>query len=352
MLFLCSPNLIKIKKTNAGITQQQAHLAHKKNIMKILGTGSAVPKQTVTNDMLSDFVDTNDVWITTRTGIKSRQIITTERFEELAALAGQRAIDAAGLVPEDIDFIICHNVCNVYVTPSLAALVQGILGIKGPNCPTMDLNSACAGFTYGLDICDAFITTGRAKHILYICAEEVTRMVDWTQRETCVLFGDGAGALVLGAGDNYLASKLTSTPMPDVIYYRLPCEPTPFETGEGIDTHIAMQLKGREVFRMAVTSAQRDIRDVVEKAGMQLEDIDHFLLHQANQRIIDAIKQDFDLPPERFHSNIQKRGNTSSASIPMLLDEEIREGRIKRGDLMVFNGFGAGFVTSAAVMRY
>ena len=177
-------------------------------------------------------------------------------------------------------------------------------------------------------------------------------MVDWTQRETCVLFGDGAGALVLGAGDNYLASKLTSTPMPDVIYYRLPCEPTPFETGEGIDTHIAMQLKGREVFRMAVTSAQRDIRDVVEKAGMQLEDIDHFLLHQANQRIIDAIKQDFDLPPERFHSNIQKRGNTSSASIPMLLDEEIREGHIKRGDLMVFNGFGAGFVTSAAVMRY
>lgn len=320
--------------------------------MKILGTGSAVPKQTVTNDMLSDFVDTNDVWITTRTGIKSRQIITTERFEELAALAGQRAIEAAGLVPEDIDFIICHNVCNVYVTPSLAALVQGILGIKGPNCPTIDLNAACAGFTYGLDICDAFIATGRAKHILYICAEEVTRMVDWTQRETCVLFGDGAGALVLGEGDNYLASKLTSTPMPDVIYYRLPCEPTPFETGEGIDTHIAMQLKGREVFRMAVTSAQRDIRDVVAKAGMKLEDIDHFLLHQANQRIIDAIKQDFDLPPERFHSNIQKRGNTSSASIPMLLDEEIREGRIKRGDMMVFNGFGAGFVTSAAVVRY
>ena len=158
--------------------------------------------------------------------------------------------------------------------------------------------------------------------------------------------------MVLGKGDNMLASKLTSTPMPDVIFYRLPCEPTPFETGAGIDTHKAMQLKGREVFRMAVMSAQRDIKDVVEKAGLQLADIDHFLLHQANQRIIDAIKQNFDLPQERFHTNIHKRGNTSSASIPVLLDEIVREGKVKRGDLMVFNGFGAGFVTSAAVVRY
>jgi len=320
--------------------------------MKILGTGSALPKLTVTNDMLSDYVDTNDEWITSRTGIKSRQIITTERFEELAALAGQRAIDAAGLVPEDIDYIICHNVCNVYITPSLASLVQGILGIKGPNCPTMDLNSACAGFIYGLDICDAFIETGRAKHILYICAEEVARMVDWNQRETCVLFGDGAGAMVLGKGDPMLACKLTSTPMPDVLYYRLPCEPTPFESGPGIDTHMPLQMKGREVFRMAVASAQRDIKDCIEKAGLAKEDINHFLLHQANMRIIEAIKQNLQLPDERFHHNIERRGNTSSASIPLLLDEIVREGKVKRGDLMLFNGFGAGFVTGTAIIRY
>lgn len=320
--------------------------------MKILGTGSALPKLTVTNDMLSDYVDTNDEWITSRTGIKSRQIITTERFEELAALAGQRAIDAAGLVPEDIDYIICHNVCNVYITPSLASLVQGILGIKGPNCPTMDLNSACAGFIYGLDICDAFIQTGRAKHILYICAEEVARMVDWNQRETCVLFGDGAGAMVLGKGDPMLACKLTSTPMPDVLYYRLPCEPTPFESGPGIDTHMPLQMKGREVFRMAVASAQRDIKDCIEKAGLAKEDINHFLLHQANMRIIEAIKQNLQLPDERFHHNIERRGNTSSASIPLLLDEIVREGKVKRGDLMLFNGFGAGFVTGTAIIRY
>ena len=311
-----------------------------------------MPKHTVTNDMLSEYVDTNDEWISTRTGIKSRQIITTERFEELAALAGQRAIEAAGLVPEDIDFIICHNVCNVYVTPSLASLVQGLLGIKGPNCPTMDLNSACAGFIYGLDICDAFIETGRAKHILYICAEEVTRMVDWTQRETCVLFGDAAGAMVLGKGEPMLARRLTSTPMPDVIYYRLPCEATPFETGPGIDTHMPMQLKGREVFRMAVTSAQRDITDTIKSAGLTPDDIDHYLLHQANMRIIDAIKQNLDLPDERFHHNIERRGNTSSASIPVLLDEIVREGKVKRGDLLLFNGFGAGFVTGTAIVRY
>ena len=302
--------------------------------------------------MLSEFLDTNDEWISTRTGIKSRQIITDERFEELAALAGQRAIEAAGLVPEDIDFILCYNVCNLYTTPSLAALVQHSLGIKGPNCPTMDINAACAGFTYGLDICEAFLQTGRANHILFVCAEEVTRMVDWNQRETCVLFGDAAGAVVLGKGDNYLASKLTSVPMPEVIYHRLPCEPTPYETGEGIDTHQPLVLKGREVFRMAVTTAPRDIRDVVEKAGLQLEDIDYYLLHQANMRIIDAIKQNFNLPAERFLHNIERRGNTSSASIPVLLDEKVREGVIKRGDLMVFNGFGAGFVTSSAVMRY
>ncbi len=311
-----------------------------------------MPKHTVTNDMLSEYVDTSDEWITTRTGIKSRQIITDERFEDLAALAAQRAIDAAGLANDDIDFIICSNVVNCYVTPSLASLVQGALGIKGPNCPTMDINSACAGFVYGLDICEAFLTTGRAKHILYVCAEEVTRMVDWTQRETCVLFGDAAGAMVLGKGDNYLSHKLTSTPMPDVIYYRLPMEPTPFEKGDGIDTHKAMQLKGREVFRMAVTSAQRDIHDVIEMAGLTPDDIDHYLLHQANLRIVDAIKQNLKLPEERFHTNIHKRGNTSSASIPVLLDEIIREGKVKRGDLMVFNGFGAGFVTSAAVVRY
>ena len=311
-----------------------------------------MPKHTVTNDMLSEYVDTSDEWISTRTGIKSRQIITTERFEELAALAGQRAIEAAGLVPEDIDFIICHNVCNVYVTPSLASLVQGILGIKGPNCPTMDLNSACAGFIYGLDICDAFIETGRAKHILYICAEEVTRMVDWTQRETCVLFGDAAGAMVLGKGEPMLARRLTSTPLPDVIYYRLPCEATPFETGTGIDTHMPMQLKGREVFRMAVTSAQRDITETIKSAGLTPDDIDHYLLHQANMRIIDAIKQNLDLPENRFHHNIERRGNTSSASIPVLLDEIVREGKVKRGELLLFNGFGAGFVTGTAIVRY
>jgi 3-oxoacyl-[acyl-carrier-protein] synthase-3 len=185
--------------------------------MKILGTGSALPKHTVTNDMLSEYVETSDEWITTRTGIKSRQIITTERFEELAALAGQRAIEAAGLVPDDIDFIICSNVSNLYVTPHLSAIIQANLGIIGPNCPTMDVNAACAGFVYCLDLCDALLATGRAHNILLVCAEEVTRFVDWNDRASCVLFGDAAGAVVVtNGGDDMLGHKMTCVPMPEV----------------------------------------------------------------------------------------------------------------------------------------
>ena len=140
--------------------------------MKILGTGSAVPRKTVTNDMLSEFLDTSDEWISTRTGIKSRQIITDERFEDLAAKAASRALDASGLAPDDIDYIICSNVANLYITPTLSSLIQGALGIKGPNCPTMDVNAACAGFVYCLDLCDALLATGRAHNILLVCAEE------------------------------------------------------------------------------------------------------------------------------------------------------------------------------------
>ena len=320
--------------------------------MKILGTGSALPKKTVTNDMLSEFLETSDDWITTRTGIKTRQIITTERFEDLAAEAAQKAIDAAGLVPEDIDYIVCSNVSNLYVTPHLSSIIEGKLGIKGPSCPTMDVNAACVGFVQSLDLCDALLATGRATRILLVAAEECTRFCDWTDRNCAVLFGDGAGAVVLGKGDSLMASKLTSTPMPDVIVYANPMEPTPFETGEGIDVRQPLLMKGREVFRMAVTSATHDIRQLVEEQGMTLDEVDHFLLHQANLRINDAIRTNLGLPEEKFPTNVQRFGNTSSASIPLLLDEGVREGRIQRGDTLVLSAFGAGFVTGVMMLKY
>ncbi|MBO4587179.1 MAG: ketoacyl-ACP synthase III [Bacteroidales bacterium] len=320
--------------------------------MKIIGTGSALPKKVVTNDMLSDFLETNDEWITTRTGIKTRHIVTDERFEDLATEAAGRAIDAAGLCPDDIDYIVCSNVSNLYITPHLSSIIMGNLGIKGPICPTMDVNAACVGFVQSLDVCDALLATNRAKHILLVAAEECTRFCDWNDRNCAVLFGDGAGAVVLGKGDNLLASKLTTTPMPDVIVYRNPMEATPFETREGIDTHSALVMKGREVFRMAVTTAARDIAQVTADAGLTFDDIDHFLLHQANLRINEAIRENLKQPESKFPTNVQRFGNTSSASIPLLLDEGIREGRIKHGDTILMSAFGAGFVSGIVIFKY
>ena len=320
--------------------------------MKIIGTGSALPKKIVSNDMLSEFLDTSDEWITARTGIKTRHIITDERFEDLATEAAGRALDASGLSPDDIDYLICSNVSNLYITPHLSSIIQGNLGIKGPNCPTMDVNAACVGFVHSLDLCDALLATGRARNILLVAAEECTRFCDWNDRNCTVLFGDGAAAVMVTRGDNLLASRLTSVPMPDVIVYKNPMEATPYESGEGIDTRHALVMKGREVFRMAVTSASRDINQMVADAGLTLDDIDHFLLHQANLRINEAIRDNLKVPEERFPTNVQRFGNTSSASIPLLLDEGVREGRIKRGDTLLLSAFGAGFVTGTMILKY
>lgn len=320
--------------------------------MKIIGTGSALPKKVVTNDMLTDYLETSDEWITTRTGINTRHIITDERFEDIATEAAGRAIDASGLCPDDIDYIVCSNVSNLYITPHLSSIIMGNLGIKGPLCPTMDVNSACVGFVHSLDVCDALLETGRAHNILLVAAEECTRFCDWSDRNCSVLFGDGAGAVVLTKGDGFIASKLTTTPMPDVIVYRNPMEATPFECREGIDTHSALQMKGREVFRMAVSTAARDIAQVTADAGLTMNDIDHFLLHQANLRINEAIRANLNMPEEKFPTNVQRFGNTSSAAIPLLLDEGVREGRIKRGDTLLMSAFGAGFVSGIVIMKY
>ena len=259
-----------------------------------------MPKKAVDNEMLSNFFDTNDEWIVSRTGIKTRRIITDERFEDLAAEAGRKALEASGLAPDDIDCIVCSNVANLYVMPHLASIVQGALGIKGPNCPTYDVNDACVGFVQALDICDALLATNRANNILLVSAEECTRFCDWSDRSCSILFGDGASAVVCTKGDGLLASHFTSVSMQDVIVYRNPMEPTPFETGAGIDIHRPLQMRGREVFRTAVVSAARDIKSIVEQCGLTLDDIDHFLLHQANLRINEAIRENLRQPESKF----------------------------------------------------
>ena len=315
--------------------------------MKIIGTGSAHPKRTVTNDDLAQFMDTSDAWIRERTGICSRQVITDEHLENLAAEAARNALVDAGIEAKKLDYIICSNVINEYVTPSLASIVEGKIGAF---CPSVDLNAACTGFIYAIDYAEALLQAGRATYILVMAAEEPTRMVNWNDRSTCVLFGDGAGAMVVTKGDGLKAIKVSSKSNIEVLNYKRILEPTPFIAKE--EEHKPLYMAGQEVFKTAVTSSLRDLLDVLSDAGLSKDDINYYILHQANFRINDFIRQRFDVDAERFPVNMHKYGNSSSASVPMLLDELNRSGRLKNGDLLAFSAFGAGFTSGACIVEW
>ena len=315
--------------------------------MKIAGTGSAHPSLTLTNDMLAEFLDTSDEWIVSRTGIKQRQVISDEHLKDLAISAAQKALEDAGMNARDIDFIICSNVVNEYVTPSLSCLIHEGLDAS---CPCIDINAACTGFLYGLQIAEAYQKAGIAKNILIVCAEEPTRMVDWNDRRTCVLFGDGAGAVVVTEGDNLKAIKVTNASKTDVLCEQRRLEPTPFIRKE--EENIPLQMKGQEVFKSAVSSSIRDIEEVVAKSGIELGEVDWFILHQANLRIVEGVCKLLRQDLAKFPHNVELYGNTSSASIPMLLDEMNKRGDLKDGDKLVFSAFGAGFTTGACVIEW
>lgn len=317
--------------------------------MKIIGTGSALPEKEVSNDMLAGFLDTSDEWISTRTGIHTRRLLSSDNLGDLAITAAKAAIASAGVNVNDIDYIICSNVANNYVTPSLSTIIQGGLGDECSS-PCMDLNGACAGFLYAIDIAEAFLATDRAKNILIVCAEEPTKFCDWHERETSVLFGDGAGAVVVTGGDNLLARRVTAKSLKDVIYYKRPLENTPYDRSSQDQKSLVM--KGHDVFRMAVRSSMNDINTLLEEQHVNPDDIKYYLLHQANMRIIDSIREHLNQPVEKFPTNLQRYGNTSSASIPILIDELVRGNKIQEGDLLMLSAFGAGFVTGGALMRW
>ena len=315
--------------------------------MKIIGTGSALPQKIITNEMLSGFLDTSDEWITTRTGVKSRHVISDENLEDLAIAAALKALADASLRPDELDFIICSNVVNEYVTPQLSCIIQG--GI-GASCPCIDINCACAGFIHAVEIAESFYKAGRVKNVLVVCAEEPTRMTDWSDRRTCVLFGDGAGAAVLGPGNNIRSIKLSASSATEKLWqYRL-LHQTPYITKQEKD--VPLQMKGQEVFKFAVKAASRDISRALQEAGISACDVDHFLLHQANVRIISAIQDYLEQPAEKFPTNIADHGNSSSSSCPILLDECRCSGRFKRGDLIAMSAFGAGFVSGAVLFEW
>lgn len=317
--------------------------------MKIIGTGSALPEKEVSNDMLAGFLDTSDEWISTRTGIHTRRLLSSDNLGDLAITAAKAAIESASVNVNDIDYIICSNVANNYVTPSLSTIIQGGLGDECSS-PCMDLNGACAGFLYAIDIAEAFLATDRAKNILIVCAEEPTKFCDWHERETSVLFGDGAGAVVVTGGDNLLARRVTAKSLKDVIYYKRPLENTPYDRSSQDQKTLVM--KGHDVFRMAVRSSMNDINTLLEEQHVNPDDIKYYLLHQANMRIIDSIREHLNQPVEKFPTNLQRYGNTSSASIPILIDELVRGNKIQEGDLLMLSAFGAGFVTGGALMRW
>ena len=315
--------------------------------MKIIGTGSALPSLAVTNDMLSVFLDTSDEWIRTRTGIVERRIISDENLKDLAIEASQKALDQAGIKGEDLDYIICSNVVNYYVTPSLSCLIAG--GVNAA-CACADLNAACSSFVYALEMAQLYIDTGKATNILVVCAEEPTRMCSWKDRNTAVLFGDGAAAAVVTKGESFKASMLTAKHRPEILYYQRPLEECPFvkTTQRGVPMH----MNGKEVFKMAVTASLEGIRYVLDKTGMTADQVDHYICHQANMRILEAIRTHLQQPKEKFPHNIERLGNTSSATIPILLDELNREGRLKEGDTVLLSGFGAGFTAGTCLFTW
>ena len=301
----------------------------------------------MTNDMLAAFLDTSDSWITSRTGIHTRHLLSKETLGELAITAAQAAIESSGLKPEEIDYLICSNVANSYVTPSLGSIILSPLGCC---CPCFDLNGACAGLIYSLDIADSFIKTKKAKNILIVAAEEPSRFCNWHERETTVLFGDGAAAVVVTEGEGFKDFRVTGDTHTDVLYYKRTLENTPYDRVEEKTMPLVMQ--GREVFKLAVRACIKDVDLILEKNGMKGDDIDMYLLHQANLRIIDSIREHLEQPKEKFPTNMQKYGNTSSASIGILMDELSRAGELKDGMTLMLSAFGGGFVTGAAILKW
>lgn len=318
--------------------------------MRIIGTGSSLPKKEVTNEMLSTFLDTSDEWIVTRTGISSRKVISDEKLEDMAVDAARKAVENAAIGLDDIDLIVCSNVVNEFVTPGLSCVIQRDLGTK---VPTMDINAACAGFIYGLDFVHGYSLAHKdVRYILLVCAEEPTRMMNWADRNVCVLFGDGAAAVILDCTDKdsdcIKEVKLSGVPAVESLYYKRVLEPTPYITKE--KEPVPLTMNGRDIFRMATRAGVADISAVLEKTGMKADDVDYYLLHQANLRIIDSIQKHFDISHDKFVHNIEHLGNTSSASVPILLDDMNRSGRLSKGQKLIMSAFGAGFVSGAALV--
>ena len=318
---------------------------------RIIGTGSYLPERVMTNQELESMVDTSDEWIVTRTGIRERRLAAEgETTRDLAYEASVRAMDAAGVTKDEIDLIIVATTTPDRIFPSTACLLQDRLDIHG--CAAFDVQAVCTGFVYALSVADKFIRTNAARCALVVGAETLSRIIDWTDRSTCVLFGDGAGAVVLKASDS--PGILNSHRHADGRYKELLTVPVGVSDGfEKIKAGEAyVQMQGNEVFKMAVNTLGRIVDETLEAADLKQSDIDWLVPHQANIRIIGATARKLDLSMDHVVVTVDRHGNTSAASIPLAFDEAVRDGRIKSGDTILMEAFGGGFTWGSVLLRY
>lgn len=308
--------------------------------MKILGTGSAFPERVVTNHDLAKIVDTSDEWITSRTGIEKRRISTGEKASELAGRAAEEALESAGVKPEEIDLILLATMSGEQIMPNLAAVVQQKIGAVNATC--FDINAACSGFLYALNTANAYLRSHMYRKILVIGAETLSRLVDWEDRSTCVLFGDGAGAVVVTEDEKkYVAVSGSDGERGEVL-----------TAGRMEEEQLSMiRMNGQEVFKFAVKTVPEAIHQLLDKAGVAIEEVDCFLLHQANVRIIASVAKRLEVAMDKMPVNLNRYGNTSAASIPILLDEVWKSGKVKEGQKIVLAGFGGGLTWGAAYLE-
>ncbi|HYG07013.1 MAG TPA: beta-ketoacyl-ACP synthase III [Stenotrophomonas sp.] len=318
---------------------------------RIAGTGSYLPEKVLTNDDLTRIVETSDEWIRSRTGIVERHIAADDQTtSDLAYFAATRAMEAAGVQAADIDLIVVGTTTPDLIFPSTACLLQARLGATG--CGAMDVNAACSGFIYALSVADKFIRCGDARTVLVIGAETLTRIVDWTDRTTCVLFGDGAGAVILKADEE---TGILSTHLhADGSKKELLWDPVGVSTGfageDGKGGKILM--KGNDVFKYAVKALDSVVDETLEANGLDKHDLDWLIPHQANLRIIEATAKRLDMSMDQVVVTVDKHGNTSAGSVPLALDEAVRSGRVQRGQLVLLEAFGGGFTWGSALLRY